>query len=156
MEMFLDSLQSISLTVPSSSGTRRLLASSLSDPLAFLATSAPIFGMMGGFLLLYILVLVIENHAIKCSDSCPRVYFYTAEICAFMKKRFKWIYFDFVAWVSYLPFVYFSIMQLQAISFATFLEGFSCILSIVIIVTYPLYPFFIIYLLKQNYNDLVQ
>jgi len=77
--MFLDSLQSISLTVPPTSGggSRRLLASALSDPLAFLATSAPIFAMMGGFLGLYFIVLLVENYAIKCSESCPRVYFYT-------------------------------------------------------------------------------
>jgi hypothetical protein len=73
-----------------------------------------------------------------------------------MKKRFKWIYFDFIAWMSYVPFVYFSLMQLKAFSFETALSGFSCILSLVIIVAYPLYPFFIIYLLKQNYNDLVK
>ena len=46
-------------------------------------------------------------------------------------------------------------MQLQKFSFATALEGFSCILSLVIVVVYPLYPFFIGYLLKKNYNDLV-
>lgn len=39
-----------------------MLASSLSDPMAFLATSAPIFGLMGGFLLAYILVLLFERY----------------------------------------------------------------------------------------------
>jgi hypothetical protein len=56
-----------------------------------------------------------------------------------MKKRFKWIYFDFIAWISFLPFLYFSIMQLKNFSFSTALSGFSCILSLVIIVVYPLY-----------------
>lgn len=47
-------------------------------------------------------------------------------------------------------------MQLKNFSFSTALSGFSCILSLVIIVVYPLYPFFIVYLLKTHYNDLVQ
>ena len=73
-----------------------------------------------------------------------------------MKARFKWIYFDFVAWVSYLPFVYFAVVQLGTFSFDSALAGFSSILSIIIIIVYPLYPFFIAYQIKQNYNALVQ
>ncbi len=73
-----------------------------------------------------------------------------------MRKRFKWIYFDFVAWISYLPFIYFALMQLKAFSFKTGLQGFSSLLAIAIIIVYPLYPFFIVYLLRQNYNHLVQ
>lgn len=158
MEEFLGSLQSISLTMSpntTQNGKRRLLASSLADPATFLVTSVPIFAMMGGFLLVFALIHIFQKNANSCCLSCPRFHFYVTEICEFMKKRFKWIYFDFVAWVSYLPFLYFSLMQLQKFSFATALEGFSCILSLVIVVVYPLYPFFIGYLLKENYNDLV-
>jgi len=36
------------------------------------------------------------------------------------------------------------------------MAGFSSIFSIVIAVLYPLYPFFICYQIKQNYNALVQ
>lgn len=126
-----------------------MLASSLSDPMAFLATSAPIFGLMGGFLLAYILVVLFERYIKEESCfSCPNFKFYLTEICVFMKQRFKWIYFDFIAWISFLPFLYFSIMQLKAFSFNTGLEGFSSILAIVIVVVYPLYPFWILYLLK--------
>jgi hypothetical protein len=62
MDNFLNSLQSISLTIPPSANTqarRRLLVNSLSDPLTFLVTNAPIFGLMGGFLLAYILIYVL-------------------------------------------------------------------------------------------------
>ena len=69
-----------------------------------------------------------------------------------MFKRFKWIYFDFVAWVSYLPFLYFSLMQVQKFDFSNALGAFSCIFSIVVLLTYPLYPIFIAYQIKQNYK----
>ena len=72
-----------------------------------------------------------------------------------MKKRFFWIYFDFLAWLAYLPFLYFGIVQLKNFSFNSFLNGFSSLLSIVIVVVLPLYPVLITYLLKKNYNHLV-
>lgn len=72
-----------------------------------------------------------------------------------MKKRFLWIYFDFIAWLAYLPFLYFGIVQLKNIAFNNFLAGFSSILSIVIVVAFPLYPVLIAYLIKKNYNSLV-
>lgn len=112
--------------------------------------------MMGGFIAAYIIIILFEKNIDNCCLNFPRVKYYAAETCSYMKKRFKWIYFDFVAWISYLPFIYFALMQLQAFSFKTFIEGFSCLLAIVIIAVYPLYPFFIIYLLRENYNDLVQ
>ena len=69
-----------------------------------------------------------------------------------MQKRFKWIYFDFVIWLSYLPFIFFAVIQVQNISFEDALYGISSILSIVILATYPFVPIFIVYHLKQNYN----
>ena len=69
-----------------------------------------------------------------------------------MQKRFKWIYFDFVVWLSYLPFLYFALIQVQNMSFSTALLGISSILSVIIIIVYPLYPLFILYHLKKNYK----
>lgn len=69
-----------------------------------------------------------------------------------MFKRFKWIYFDFVAWISYIPFLYFSLVQVKNISFQGPLMAFSSILSIAILITYPLYPLLIAYQIKQNYR----
>lgn len=68
-----------------------------------------------------------------------------------MSNRFKWIYFDFVAWLSYLPFLYFSIVQVQRFNFNDALNGFSSILAIIILGTYPLYPILIAYNIKKNY-----
>jgi hypothetical protein len=48
------------------------------------------------------------------------------------------------------------LMQLKMFSFNSFISGFSCLLSIVIMAIYPLYPAFIVYLLRTNYNDLVK
>ena len=61
-----------------------------------------------------------------------------------MQKRFKYIYVDCVMWISYLPFLYFSILQLQKMPFDTALNAISTILAVVIIVIYPLYPVFIL------------
>lgn len=136
-----------------------MLAANLTDPMAFLATNAPIFALMGGFLLVYILIRVFLAYNGKGEGillSCPNARFYIIETIKFMQMRFKWIYFDFVAWISFLPFTYFALVQLKNFSFATGLEGISSLLSIVIIVLYPLYPFYIAYLLRINYNDLVQ
>lgn len=80
MQQFLGSLQSISLTTPADTtnqnGTRRLLATSLSDPNTFLATSAPIFAMMGGFLAVYIIIVILEKNMETSCLSCPRFKFY--------------------------------------------------------------------------------
>lgn len=73
-----------------------------------------------------------------------------------MQMRFKWIYFDFVAWISFLPFTYFALVQLKNFSFNTALSAISSLLAMVIIAVYPLYPFFIAYLLRKDYNNLVQ
>ena len=58
--------------------------------------------------------------------------------------RFKYIYVDTVMWISYLPFLYFSILQLQKGDFSTGASVFSSLLAIIIIVVYPLYPLFIL------------
>jgi hypothetical protein len=158
IETFLDSLQPISLTIPSNKANshRRLLTSSLSTPLAFLATSAPIFALMGGFLALYLAIYLFKRYAASSCLNFPRFKFYATETCSFLEQRFMWIYFDFVAWISYLPFTYFSLMQLKAFSFHSFLEGISCLLAILIIGTYPLYPLLILRLLRKNYNHIVK
>lgn len=56
-----------------------MLASSLTDPMTFLATSAPIFGLMGGFLLAYILIVLFERYIKEESCACcPNFKFYIA------------------------------------------------------------------------------
>lgn len=47
-------------------------------------------------------------------------------------------------WISYLPFLYFSILQLKNGDFSTGTNVFSSLLAIVIIILYPLYPVFIL------------
>lgn len=162
MATFLNSLQSMSLTVPKSESqtSGRLLAANLADPMTFLATNAPIFGLMGGFLLVYILVKVFLAYHEKDDEgvfqTCPNFRFYLVESFKFMQMRFKWIYFDFVAWISFLPFTYFALVQLKNFSFSSALSAISSLLALLIIAVYPLYPFFIAYLLRKNYNSLVQ
>jgi hypothetical protein len=71
-----------------------------------------------------------------------------------MHKRFKWIYVDQVMWISYLPFMYFAILQLKNLAFETTLAALSSIIAIIVIITYPLYPFFILYQIfkADHYN----
>lgn len=72
----------MSLTVPKSESqtSGRLLAANLADPMTFLATNAPIFGLMGGFLLVYILVKVFLAYHEKEDEgvfqTCPNFRFY--------------------------------------------------------------------------------
>lgn len=47
-------------------------------------------------------------------------------------------------WISYLPFLYFSILQLKKGDFNSGVNVFSSLLAIVIIIVYPLYPLFIL------------
>ena len=47
-------------------------------------------------------------------------------------------------WISYLPFLYFAVLQLQSSKFDTGLNIFSFLLAIAIIILYPLYPLFIL------------
>jgi hypothetical protein len=71
------------LTVPGNksnataqSARRRMLASSLSDPMTFLATNAPIFGLMGGFIIAYLIILLFEKNMESCCLNWPRLKFY--------------------------------------------------------------------------------
>jgi hypothetical protein len=61
-----------------------------------------------------------------------------------MKQRFKFIYVDTVMWISYLPFLYFAILQLKSGRFDSGMQIFSSLLAIAIIIIYPLYPIFIL------------
>lgn len=107
--------------------------------------------MMGCFLIMYGLTFLISKHIESMCVSCPNFNFYVKEICIFLSNRFKWIYFDFVVWLSYLPFLYFSMKQVQKFNFNTPLEGFSSIFSIIVLIAYPLYPVLIAYNIKKNY-----
>ena len=70
-----------------------------------------------------------------------------------MHKRFKFIYVDCVMWISYLPFLYFSMLQLQKISFSSGIDAVSSLLAIVIVIVYPLYPIFILRKLFDKSSD---
>lgn len=100
---------------------------------------------------MYGLTFLISKHIESMCVSCPNFNFYVKEICIFLSNRFKWIYFDFVVWLSYLPFLYFSMKQVQKFNFNTPLEGFSSIFSIIVLIAYPLYPVLIAYNIKKNY-----
>lgn len=93
------------------------------------------------FILLYIFVLLLERYNNSCCLSCPNLQQYLMYTCQFMKKRFKFIYVDSIMWISYIPFLYFAILQLQA-GFGS--AVFSSLLAIIIIIVYPLYPLFIL------------
>lgn len=79
---------------------------------------------------------------------------YAFEVCEFLMNRFTWNYFDFIIWLSYLPFLFFSISQLQNISFASADLAISSLISILIIISYPLYPGLIFYLIRKHYEVL--
>lgn len=70
-----------------------------------------------------------------------------------MEKRFKYIYVDLVMWISYIPFLYFSMLQIKGNMWSTGLEIFSSLLAYVIIIVYPLYPFFILRKIFDKSDD---
>lgn len=157
MKTFLSSLSVMSMSSigdqsssnSSNSTTSRLLLET--EALSFLTVNLPILIMMVCFASLFGLTHLIGRYIDSMCLTCPNFNFYVKEICIYLSNRFKWIYFDFVVWLSYLPFLYFAIVQLQKLNFSTPLAGFSSILSIIIIGTYPLYPFLICYNIKKNY-----
>lgn len=151
MKTFLQSLSFMSMSSlgGSSASSRRLLLEASS--LSFLQINLPIFIMMGCFLALYGITFLIGRYIDSMCLSCQNFNFYVKEICIYLANRFKWIYFDFVVWLSYLPFLYFSIKQVQKFNFDSGLEGFSSIFSVVVLATYPLYPVLIAYNMKKNY-----
>jgi hypothetical protein len=108
---------------------------------------------MIGFIAAYITVVVFEKYNASCCMSCPTAQRYLGYICEFMQKRFKFIYVDCVMWISYLPFLYFAILQLQIIDFSNGLNAFSTLIAVVIVVIYPLYPFFILLKIFDKSSD---
>lgn len=118
MKTFLQSLSKMSMSslgsTDSQSARRMLLAT---ESLSFLQINVPIFIMMGCFLALYAATYLIQKHIDSMCLSCSKLNFYVKEICIYLGNRFKWIYFDFVVWLSYLPFLYFSIVQVQKFNF---------------------------------------
>lgn len=166
MTEFLNSLQTMSLTSGGTTVTdgsapaevearRRLLTTTKSTHFteSFIEVNASIFYLMFAFLGAYAAIWIFQKFVTEaCRVSCNTVWFYMDSICEFMQKRFKWIYFDFIMWLSYIPFLYFAVMQLKEFNFENGSQGFSSILAIVIIATYPLYPAFICYLMKSHYS----
>lgn len=130
MSKFLSSLQVMSLTNGGTSSTSVGNTTNSTNPAArrrmlqvaytssFIEVNMPIFAMMFVFLATYLSIIAFQKYIQEsCRTSCSRAFLYVDEICSFMQKRFKWIYFDFIMWISYLPFIYFSLLQLQAFSF---------------------------------------
>ena len=70
-----------------------------------------------------------------------------------MHKRFKYIYVDLVMWISFMPFLYFSILQVKNLSFGSGTEAISSIIAFVVLIIYPLYPFFILRKLFDKSDD---
>jgi hypothetical protein len=120
------------------------LLTAISYTSSFLETNLPIFIIMICFTASYFLVLLLKKYNNSCCMSCPTLRKYLNYICDFMQRRFKYIYVDSVMWISYLPFLYFAVLQLQSGKFDTGLNVFSFLLAIVIIIVYPLYPLFIL------------
>ena len=100
------------------------------------------------FVVIYITCLIFDRYDGICA-SCPNLLRYLHHICDFMKKRFKFIYVDTIMWISYMPFLYFAILQLKSFNFSSGMHSLSSILSLFIVVIYPLYPF---YILKQLFD----
>ena len=154
---FLNSMSSVSYTTNGGTGTSannqltgnttassaRLLTA-ISYTSSFLETNYPVFLIMLAFISSYFLVLLLDKYNQSCCLSCPTLLKYVSYTCDFMKKRFKFIYVDCIMWISYLPFLYFAILQLQIGKFDSGINIFSSLLAIVIIIVYPLYPVFIL------------
>ena len=69
--------------------------------------------------------------------------------CRFMERRFRYTYLDLVMWISYLPFLYFGLLQVKNLRWDTGLNVFSNLLAFVILAIYPLYP---IYILRKIFD----
>ena len=120
---------------------------------SFLQTNLPIFIIILCFVSFYIFVQIMTKFKDSCCASCPCLLKYMSYICEFMDKRFKYVYLDMVMWISYIPFVYFAILQLKAFPFDTGVDALSTLLAMVIIAIYPIYPFFILRKLFDRSDD---
>jgi len=136
--------------------SRRLLVSAAAQSVSnsFLVANQSIILLMLIFTAIYIVVLITQKYMDSCFAKCPRARFYSNEICEFLLKRFKWAYVDFIMWLSYMPFLFFALVQLQVIAFDSADKAISSVISIVIIIAYPAYPFFIAWLIKSHYSVL--
>lgn len=164
---FLNSLELMSFKLPfeviksdkknSDQQARRMLAATQTGTAVantFLYANQSILILMVIFLAIYVVVLLLQKYMDFCFSRCPKARFYSNEITEFLLKRFKWAYFDFVMWLSYVPFLFFALVQLQNFSFETGDKSVSSLISLVIIVVYPAYPFFIGWLIKSHYETL--
>lgn len=84
LENFLSSLQSVSLTSSSATANNtaqgRLLVPAEYTS-TFLETNAPIFILMGCFLLANLGVFLFQRYVDYCCFSCKRLHFYLSEVC---------------------------------------------------------------------------
>jgi len=67
-------------------------------------------------------------------------------------KRFKWAYFDFIVWLTYIPFLYFAMVQMKNLIFSSATDSLSNVISLIILLTYPFYGLLIVYQLRKNYE----
>lgn len=165
MNNFLNSLSAVSYTTSSGTNehsnststngttTSNRLLTAINYTSSFLTTNLPIFLIMISFVGAYFMVLLVERYNQSCCMSCPTVQKYMVYICDFMKRRFKYIYVDEVMWISYLPFLYFAVLQLQSGRFDSGINIFSSLLAIAIIIIYPLYPIFILRKIFDRSSD---
>lgn len=157
MTTFLDSLSICSYSntgnssANSTSAARLLAGVNYTD--SFLATASPILMMVACFVSAYIVVLLFQKYSESCCTNFPCLQKYLRYTCQFMEKRFKWIYVDLVMWISYLPFLYFGILQAKAVAFSTALDIFSSLVAYAILIIYPLYPIFILKKMFDKNDD---
>jgi hypothetical protein len=150
LSTFLDSMSICSYTssgnttsnTTATGGRRMLTGIAYTD--SFLQTAMPIFIIMVCFISAYIMVLVFQKYNENCCASSPCLQKYMRYTCHFMEKRFKYTYVDLVMWISYLPFLYFAILQVKNLRFDNGLNAFSSLLAFVILAIYPFYPLFIL------------
>ena len=152
LSQFLDSLSICSYTnsgnttsnttATGGQASRRLTAIAYTD--SFLTTAMPIFIMMGCFLCAYIVVVLFQKYSESCCSSSPCLHKYMKYTCRFMERRFRYTYVDLVMWISYLPFLYFGLLQVKNLRWDNGLNIFSNLLAFVILAIYPFYPLFIL------------
>lgn len=56
-------------------------------------------------------------------------------------------------WISYLPFLYFAMLQIKTLKFDSGINAISSLIAFVIIIVYPLYPAFILRKLFDKSDD---
>lgn len=136
----------------SKQGSRRLLL----EKVQFIEANVMILSIMGACILLYIMSYLLSERIGNIFVNYPKLQYYVKQIATYISARFKWVYFDMLIWISYIPFLYFSLRQVKSISFTSALSSISSLVSLVILALYPLYPVLIFLSLRKNFALLCQ